>query len=223
MGTPSFRNPFVTIAHHWSIVWGRTDGSTQPRTEKVRRWRPGPRIFLSPFAVIWRLMHWPRRHHKLHHQRSSDKKNKASQSLQHFPTIKRLCLINGRHLVCSRRAPRSTSLAPEMPPPPLIGLFHRASQQPWQLQPWLSLACFHYKPWHLISLREMGSERWGTRVAKPFSSIFDDALSSSRWCEKCLRVPAPQSSCFCPFCLLLKTKRSGCLSLCQRSIPDAWN
>lgn len=107
--------------------------------------------------------------------------------------------------------------------PSLIGLFHRASQQQWQLQRWLSLACFRYKPWHLISLREMGSERWGTRVAKPFSSIFDDALSSSHWCEKCLCVPALQSSCFCPFCLLLTTQCSGCLSLCQHSFPDAWN
>lgn len=58
----------------------------------------------------------------------------------------------------------------------LIGLFYRASQRPWQLQRWLSLACFHYKPWHLISLREMASERWGTRVAKPFFSALDDTL-----------------------------------------------
>lgn len=113
----------------------------------------------------------------------------------------------GTTLKCSCRAARSASLAPETPLF-LIGLFHWASQQPWQLQRWLSLACFHYKPWHLISLRKMGSERWGTRVAKPFSSIFDDTLSASCWCEKCLHVPASQSSCFCPFCLLLKTQCS---------------
>lgn len=89
----------------------------------------------------------------------------------------------------------------------LIGLFYRASQRPWQLQQWLSLACFHYKPWHLISLREMASERWGTRVAKPFFSALDDTLCLSHWCEKCLCVPAPHPSCFCPFCHLLKTHR----------------
>lgn len=102
----------------------------------------------------------------------------------------------------------------------LIGLFYRASQRWWQLQRWLSLACFHYKPWHLISLREMGSERWGTRVAKPSFSVLDDTLRSSHWCEKCLCVPTPHSSCFCPFCVLLKTQRFGFLHRwCWPSTP----
>lgn len=148
----------------------------------------------------------------------------ASQNFQHFSAMKRLCLMNGCHTemprdwCCSQHQSGAGNTSPS-----LIGLCHRASQQPWQLQQWLSLACFHYKPWHLISLREMGSERGGTRVAKPFSSTFNDALSTRRSCKKCLRVPAPQSSCFCPFCLHLKTQCSGCLNLCQRSFPDTWN
>lgn len=177
-----------------------------------------PHVFLSPFAVIWKLalMHWHRLHHKWHNQRSSDNKHgfpKFSTLFSHEATLshERVPHWNAARLVLGNTSPS------------LIGLCHRASQQPWQLQQWLSLACFHYKPWHLISLREMGSERGGTRVAKPFSSTFNDALSTRRSCKKCLRVPAPQSSCFCPFCLHLKTQCSGCLNLCQRSFPDTWN
>lgn len=66
-----------------------------------------------------------------------------------------------------------------------IGLFYRSSQQLWQLQPWSSLACFHRilrKLWHLISLREMGFERWGTRVAKLSSPL---CLIYSAWAAAC--------------------------------------
>lgn len=149
--------------------------------------------------------------------------NMASRCVQYFPPMKRLPLMNRHHteMFLPYRSQHQSGAGDTSPS--LIGLFHWSSQQPWQLQWWLSLACFHYKPWHLISLREMGSERWGTWVAEPFSSIFNDALSSSRWCEKCLRLSVPHSSCFCPFCLLLKTQCFGCLSLCQRFIPDAWD
>lgn len=146
--------------------------------------------------------------------------NMAFQNFQHFPAMKQLCLMNRRHAEMFPPCHSQRQSGTREASPSVIGLFHRASQQPWQLQRWLSLACFHYKPWHLISLREMGSERWGTRVTKPFSSIFDDALSSSRWCKKCLRVPAPQTSCFCHICLLLKKQCCGCLNLCQRFFPD---
>lgn len=75
-----------------------------------------------------------------------------------------------------------------------IRLFYRPFQQLWQLQPWSSLACFHYIPcklWHLISLREMGFERWGTRVAKSSSPR---CLIYCTWAagrEKCFFVSGP--------------------------------
>lgn len=51
-----------------------------------------PRVFLSPFAVIWKLalMHWHRLHHKWHHQRSSDNKHgfpKFSTLFSHEATL----------------------------------------------------------------------------------------------------------------------------------------
>lgn len=78
---------------------------------------------------------------------------------------------------------------------PFIRLFYQRSQQPWQLQRWSSLACFHDivgKPWHLISLREMGFERWGTRVAKPSSPRYMIYCTSAAGCEKCFY---PWTSC----------------------------
>lgn len=76
---------------------------------------------------------------------------------------------------------------------PFIRLFYRPSQQLWQLQPWSSLACFHYilcKLWHLISLREMGFERWGTRVARP-SSPHCLIYCTCSGCEKCFCLSSP--------------------------------
>lgn len=70
-----------------------------------------------------------------------------------------------------------------------IRLFYQPSQQLWQLKPWSSLACFHYIPcklWHLISLKEMGFERWGTRVAKPSSPRCLIYCTWAAGCEKCL-------------------------------------
>lgn len=78
---------------------------------------------------------------------------------------------------------------------PFIRLFYQRSQQPWQLLRWSSLACFHDivgKPWHLISLREMGFERWGTRVAKPSSPRYMIYCTSAAGCEKCFY---PWTSC----------------------------
>lgn len=75
-----------------------------------------------------------------------------------------------------------------------IRLFYRPSQQLWQLQPWSSLACFHYilcKLWHLISLREMGFERWGTRVAKPSSPRCLIYCTWAAGCEKYFYVSRP--------------------------------
>ncbi len=75
-----------------------------------------------------------------------------------------------------------------------IRLFYRPSQQLWQLQPWSSLACFHYilcKLWHLISLREMGFERWGTRVAKPSPPHCLIYCTWTAACEKCFYVSDP--------------------------------
>lgn len=72
-----------------------------------------------------------------------------------------------------------------------IRLFYRPSQQLWQLQTWSSLACFHYilcKLWHLISLREMGFERWGTRVAKSSSPHCLIYCTWAAGCEKCFCV-----------------------------------
>lgn len=151
-------------------------------------------------------------HQKWHHLSS----NIVSQNVQNFTVIMWLCLMNGwTNPLCRSQhhsGPGDDFLS-------LIGLFYRASQRPWQLQRWLSLACFHYKPWHLISLREMASERWGTRVAKPFFSALDDTLCSSHWCEKCLCVSAPLPSCFCPFCHLLKTHRFECLEFLMHLQP----
>lgn len=132
MGTPSFRNPFVTIAHHWSVVWGRSDGSTQPRTQRksgiserglASSWAPA-----APGAPIT---------------------NMASQSLQHFPATK--------HLICSRHATCSTSLVPETPLPPLLGYFfgplssRDSSSGDWV---WLVFTTnpdtwFHWRRWDL--------------------------------------------------------------------------
>lgn len=83
-----------------------------------------------------------------------------------------------------------TTLSPSLS---FIRLFYRPSQQLWQLQPWSSLACFHYilcKLWHLISLREMGFERWGTRVAKP-SSPRCLIYCTCSGCEKCFCPASP--------------------------------
>lgn len=77
-----------------------------------------------------------------------------------------------------------------------IRLFYQPSQQLRQLQQWSSLACFHYilcKPWHLISLRVMGFERWGTRVAKPSSPPYMMYCTWATGCEKCYYVPGPPS------------------------------
>lgn len=77
-----------------------------------------PHVFLSPFAVIWKLalMHWHRLHHKWHHQRSSDNKHgfpKFSTLFSHEATLS--------HERVPHWNARSTSLAPETPLPPLLG------------------------------------------------------------------------------------------------------
>lgn len=92
MGTPSFCKPYVTIAHHQSFVWGRTNESTQTQRKSGLSGRPC--VFLSPFVVIWRLflMHWHR--HKWHHQQSSDNKHGFPK---HFPAMKQLCFMSRPH------------------------------------------------------------------------------------------------------------------------------
>lgn len=85
-----------------------------------------------------------------------------------------------------------------------IRLFYRPSQQLWQLQPWSSLACFHYilcKLWHLISLREMGFERWGTRVAKPSSPHCLIYCTWAAGIEKCFYVSGSPILCVASLCL----------------------
>lgn len=83
---------------------------------------------------------------------------------------------------------------------PLLGYFISPL---WQLQQWSSLACFHdilCKPWHLISLREMGFETWGTRVAKPSSPRYMIYCTCEPGCEKCLCLRTVAQ--FLSFCLL---------------------
>lgn len=75
-----------------------------------------------------------------------------------------------------------------------IRLFYQPSHQLWQLQTRSSLACFHYilcKLWHLISLREMGFERWGIRVAKSSSPQCLIYCTCVAGCEKCFYVSCP--------------------------------
>lgn len=118
-----------------------------------------PHFFLSPFAVIWRLslIDWHRLHHKWHHQRRSDNKHGFPKCSALSSREATLSAWTGTTLKCSPRAAHSTSLAPEMPLPPLLGYFNGplsssdSSSGDWV---WLVFATnpdtwFHWGRWDL--------------------------------------------------------------------------